>query len=132
MFENIESVKARHSNFGHFGRLLVETVLDFGINGRDESGPYFCGINCALNIGSYAIRLMGPCSTTTQRSVALNFAKSDGIILRINNNQKESKNQCFFDCSCISNYFEESERLWIAGKKPLKIESIAIVKSAKN
>ena len=31
-FEDIESLKARHSQFGHFGRLLVELVLDFGIN----------------------------------------------------------------------------------------------------
>ena len=91
VFEDLESVKARHSEFGHFGKLLVETVLDFGINrmkwnsqygpkpdGFETSqGPYFCGINCKLNIGSYAIRLMGPCSTSTQRSVALNFAKSN-------------------------------------------------------
>ena len=137
VFEDLESLKKRHSSFGHFGRLLAEAVLDFGINGKKETkgyerGPFFCGINCPLNFGTYAIRLLGPCSTSTQRSVALNFAKANGLILHLNNDGNESQNQCFFDCSWISSYFEESERLWIAGRKPLRIESIVIVKSAKN
>ena len=138
-FEDIESLKARHSQFGHFGRLLVELVLDFGINGfkNDDNpsyqrGPFFCGLNCPLNIGSYAIRLNGPCSTSTQRSVAVNFAKSNGVILKLNNDNSNAEDQCFFDCSWISNYFEESERLWIAGKRALRIVSIAIVQNAKN
>ena len=141
-FEDIESLKGRHSQFGHFGRLLVELVLDFGINGYKpnildnnpsyQRGPFFCGLNCPLNIGSYAIRLNGPCSTSTQRSVAVNFAKSNGVILKLNNDNLEAGTQCFFDCSWISNYFEESERLWIAGKRALRIVSIAIVQNAKN
>ena len=32
VFEDEESVKSRHSKFYHFGRLLVEAVVDFGIN----------------------------------------------------------------------------------------------------
>ena len=138
-FEDVESLKARHSQFGHFGRLLVELVLDFGINGYEskynpsyQRGPFFCGLNCPLNIGSYAIRLNGPCSTSTQRSVAVNFAKSNGVILKLNNDNVHAEDQCFFDCSWISNYFEESERLWIAGKRALRIVSIAIVQNAKN
>ncbi len=142
VFEDIESLKARHSQFAHFGRLLVELVLDFGINGYPHSrdthnpsfqrGPFFCGINCPLNIGSYAIRLNGPCSTSTQRSVAVNFAKSNGIILKLNNDTFHGREQSFFDCSWISNYLEESERLWIAGKHPLRIVHILIVRTAKN
>ncbi len=139
VFEDIESLKARHSQFAHFGRLLVELVLDFGINGYGHSwnpsfqrGPFFCGINCPLNIGSYAIRLNGPCSTSTQRSVAVNFAKSNGIILKLNNDTFRGRYQSFFDCSWISNYLEESERLWIAGQQPLRIVHILIVRTAKN
>ena len=139
VFENIESLKLRHSKFAHFGRLLVETVLDFGINGWKHSenpsyqkGPFFCGLNCPLHIGSYAIRLYGPCSTSTKRSVALNFAKSNGVILKLSNDTSDGEEQCFFDCSWISNFFEESERLWIAGLRPLRIVHIVIVRTAKN
>ena len=137
IFEDIESLKARHSKFAHFGRLLVETVRDFGINGRSETpdfekGPFFCGLNCPLNIGTYAIRLNGPCSTTTERAVAVNFAKSNGIILSLNNDTHNGRHEMFFDCSWISNFFEESERLWISGVSPLRIASIVIVRSARN
>lgn len=41
-------------------------------------------------------------------------------------------NQAFFDCSWISNYVEEAERLWIAGNYALRIVSIVVVQSAKN
>merc|ERR550532_2329865 len=83
VFEDLESLILRHSKFAHFGQLLTETVIDYGINGHVntvdyENGPFFCGINCPLNFGSYAITLKGPCSTSTVRSVALNFAKSNG------------------------------------------------------
>ena len=137
VFEELESLKRRHSAFAHFGRLLAEAVLRFGINGCErtkgyERGPYYCGLNYPLNFGTYAIHLLGPCSTSTQMMVALNFAKSKGILLTLNNDGFESQNQCFFDCSWISNYFEEDERLWIACEKALRIESIAIVENAKN
>ena len=140
IFEDIESLKARHSKFAHFGRLLVETVRDFGNNGVEdhiyspgfERGPFFCGLNCPLNIGTYVICLNGPCSTTTQWAVAVNFAKSNGIILSLNNDTYAASEEIFFDCSWISNFIEESERLWIAGVKPLRIASIVIVQSARN
>ena len=139
IFEDVESLKKRHSKFAHFGRLLVETVRDFGINGRDstpgfQKGPFFCGLNCPLNIGTYAIQLSGPCSTSSERSVALNFAKSNGMIMSLNNDAMDAKDEMFFDCSWISNYFEESERLWIAGstRDALRIMSVVFVKSAKN
>ena len=138
VFETMESVKQRHSHFAVFGRLLVELVWEFGVDGTErrgnEKGPFFCGLNCVLNIGSFAITLKGPCSTSTQREVAVNFAKSDGIILKLDNDTYRGSLQHYFDCSWISNYFEESERLWIAGRThlPLRIVSIVIVKNAKN
>ena len=131
VFEEFESVKLRHSEFANFGKLLVEAVLKFGVNRLfdEEKGPFFCGINTNLNIGYYAIRLMGPCSTSTARSVALNFAKSNGVILTLNNDGWAGQFQKCFDCSWISNYFEEAERLWIAGEYPLRIVTIVIVKT---
>ena len=136
VFESIESVIFRHSKFANFGRLLVEAVLDFGEKAGyrrgGELGPFFCGLSGNINIGSYAIRLEGPCSTTTQRTIALNFAKGDGVVLSLKNDSGEVREQTFLNCSWISNYHEEAERLWIAGTYPLRIVSIITVKTAKN
>ena len=138
VFESIESVIFRHSKFANLGRLLMELVLCFGENrhSNDAKGPFYCGINCVLNIGSFAINLKGPCSTSTVLAVALNFAKtvggSGGMILKLNNDSYSAHKQYLFDCSWISNYFEEAERLWIAGARPLRIASILIVETAKN
>ncbi|MCP4477426.1 MAG: hypothetical protein GY818_04980 [Planctomycetaceae bacterium] len=137
VFERIEKVMARHSEFAVFGRLLVELVTKFGSDGDvkwgGERGPFFCGINCILNIGSFAICFKGPCSTSTQRAVALNFAKESGVVVKVNNDSDMSSYQRFFDCSWISNYFEEAERLWIGGRSEcaLRIVSITIVRTAK-
>ena len=135
VFETMESVKKRHSQFAVFGRLLVQLVWEFGMKGKGGGkGPFFCGLNCILNVGSFAITLKGPCSTSTQREVAVNFAKSNGIILALDNDTLGASFEKSFDCSWISNYFEEAERLWIAGREhhPLRIASIVIVRSAKN
>ena len=139
VFESMESVKKRHSKFAIFSRLLVDLVLEFGTHGNGddlydeyEEGPFFCGLNCILNVGSFAITLRGPCSTSIRPEVALNFAKIDGIILKLDNDTFWGSRQTFFDCSWISCYAEESERLWIAAEYPLRIVSIVIVKTANN
>merc|ERR1719216_685553 len=36
VFEVLESLTLRHSKFAHFGRLLTETVIDYGINGMQD------------------------------------------------------------------------------------------------
>ena len=72
VFESLESVKQRHSQFAIFGRLLVELIFEFGTNGlphepyggANEKGPFFCGLNRIMNVGSFAITLKGPCSTS--------------------------------------------------------------------
>merc|ERR1712130_766331 len=137
VFEDLESLVLRHSKFANFGRFLVEMVVDHGVNGhlhtpQYERGPFFCGINCPLQFGSYAITFKGPCSTTTARSVSLNFAKSNGLNLCIQNDGALMKDQTFLNCSFFSNYFEESERLWIAGRLAQRLVSITMVQNAKN
>ena len=135
VFESIESVKQRHSHFAIFGRLLVELVVDFGSHDRCyhiEENPFFCGLDRVLNIGSLAVTLNGPCSTSAVGTVALNFATTTGVILKFENDAESVRRPKFFDCSWISEYFEESERLFIAGKFSLRIVSIIIVRSAQN
>ena len=131
VFASLESVRSRHSAFAIFGQLLVELVLEFGKNRKNgESGPYFTGINCVLNIGTFAIHLRGPCSTSTAREIASNFATECGMILELNNDS--ARYQSCFACSPISNFTEEAETLWIAGDEPLRIVSIYMMQTNKS
>ena len=133
VFETIESLIARHSQYAHFGRLLMEVVLSFGHNRsvNGAKGPFYHGIDREMNIGTYAIFLKGPCSTSTERIVALKFATEQGLILTLNNDSQSAEDQYSFDCSWISNFPEEAETLWIASDGPLRIASISLEKSNK-
>ena len=133
VFESVQSVMNRHSVFAIFGKLLVELVQDFGDNGKGgESGPFWCGINCVLNIGSFAICLKGPCSTSTAREIAINFADERGMILKLDNDSLSAQYQCCFSTPWISCFPEEAERLWVGGDESLRIASLLMVKTANN
>lgn len=131
VFESLESVAKRHSHWWWLGRILKESVHHFGTDGESDHGPYFCGLNVELYLPLGGITIYGPCSTTTARDVALNFSKSEGIVVKINTDGNHYGPRArFFDCSWISNYFEEAERLFLAEKYPLRIDGIIIVRTA--
>eukprot|EP01084_Bolivina_argentea_P101405 181816_1 len=52
--------------------------------------------------------------------------------MELQNDGFEAKKQRFFDCSWLSTYAEENERLFIAGKYRLKIPTIRIIETAQN
>eukprot|EP01084_Bolivina_argentea_P299260 515819_1 len=137
-YESLQSLKSRHSKFYHFSKGLVEAVNDFGIRGYgdkgiEERGPFYTGITTAIKIPSFVIYLKGPCSTTKIIEVAINFATRDGIVLSFQNDQiYEGYYQRFLDCSWISKYSDENERIFIAGNKRLRVESLRIIESRKN
>eukprot|EP01084_Bolivina_argentea_P088958 160612_1 len=140
-FEPLELLKKRHSKFHYFGKGLVEAVLDFGICGGSyeiqysdgEGGPFYSGVSLVMNIGSFSIYLKGPCSTSKDIEIAMNFAKRDGIIISFQNDVFfEGAYQRLFDCSWISHYTDENERLFISGYRRLRIETIRIIESGNN
>ena len=113
VFETLYSLKKRHQKYYHFAKHIVEAIKVWGIN-RDydkEHGPFYCGLSQVLNIGEFNIYLKSITSTSKDIEVAINFAKRDGCILQIDNDI--GIGQKMFDCSFISNYSEENERLWI-------------------
>eukprot|EP01084_Bolivina_argentea_P043418 80008_1 len=142
-WEPLESLKQRNSNYWHMSKLLRETVECFGDTGNfkynddgekisGERGPFYCGMSIVLNIPSFAIYLKGPCSTSKEMAVSLNFAKRDGIVIQLQNDSGNGSRQRFLDCSFVSNYVEEAEMLFIAGDYRLRIESIRIIETAQN
>ena len=140
-FETLQSLKKRHQKYYHFAKNIVEAIHVYGINGHKrhehdehEKGPFYCGLSVVLNIGSFAIYLKGPTSTTKDISVAINFAKRKGQIMELQNDTYRGQIQNMFDCSWISNYSEENERLWIGYQHMwrLRIESIRIIENNQN
>ena len=131
--ETEESVANRNSKFFHFSKLLTEAVQDFGIDGTKEKGPFYCGINCVLHFSSFAMIFYGPCSTSKQIEIAMNFSKSDGSIISLQNEGFGSF-QKFLDVSWISRFPEEDERVWIQGLNMmnLRMASIRIMRGSLN
>eukprot|EP01083_Nonionella_stella_P070504 188677_1 len=132
-----------------FSKFLSEAVSEFGLNGKGkwskdinnnnkwigtgEPGPFFCGISVIMHFPQFAIYLSGPCSTTKQEEIACNFAGETGIIIKLQNDTFMTKLLGrFFDCSFISNYVEEDERLWINTGVKLRMQTIKMVKSGNN
>eukprot|EP01084_Bolivina_argentea_P208698 355709_1 len=150
-FEPVKLLKYRNSKYWNLSKLLVEAVNDFGINGygewdgvdqinrwdaskyiNKEYGPFYCGMSSVMNISSFAAYLKGPCSTSKYIEIAINFATRDGIIMQLQNTGYEAEDQRFFDCSWISRYGEENERLFVAAEFRLQIESVIIIETTQN
>ena len=131
--ETNDSVAKRNSKFFYFSKLLCEAVNDFGTHGFEESGPFYSGINCVLHISSFAITFYGPCSTSKQIEIAMNFSKSDGSIIQLHNDGFGVA-QKFFDVSWISRFPDEDERVWVQGldMMALRMVSIRIMRGSLN
>eukprot|EP01084_Bolivina_argentea_P165124 286925_1 len=129
-FEPLSSVKARNQEYWWMSKLLRETVEIFGYglrwyHRRQEMGPFFSGVDRLMPVSSFSTRLCSPTSVTKQISVAYHFAKDEGMIIQLNNNgHRRSDMLCMFDCSWISRYREEDERLLFGGYEKIRIESI--------
>eukprot|EP01084_Bolivina_argentea_P248813 416282_1 len=86
-----------------------------------------------MNMSSFNIRLCCPTSTSCTISVAIKFSGEDGIIIQLNNPPVLPYQALTgFNCSWISRYNEEDERLFIGGQFPAKMESIRIRNTNQN
>eukprot|EP01084_Bolivina_argentea_P221203 374706_1 len=151
--EPVKLVMKRNSVFFHFSKLLIEAVNDFGMFGfggwteedaksdglrvcewEYEHGPFFCGITRILNVPSFAMKFCAPCSTSKHVEVAINFAKRDGMLLELNNDGLGGMLTKFFDCSWISRYPDENERLFVHCHRDfgLRMHTIRIIETANN
>ena len=136
--ESLTSIKKRNAKYWHSSKQFIEIVNVFGISDKEEygidnpngteKGPYFCGLNCLLSFPSYVTRFCGPCSTSKAQSVAVKFADETGVILKVMN---YDYNLHYFNCSWLSAFKEEEERVFVSGAVPIKIVNITIIDTAK-
>eukprot|EP01084_Bolivina_argentea_P101471 181914_1 len=138
--EPLSSIKNRNSKYYWLSRRLREAVQYYGQSGKksnyddtnSEIGPFYTGMNLILNMPSFAIRLCQPTSTSKQITVAVNFAKRNGMVIQLQNQFGVSQNLKFWDCSWIGRYKEEDERLFYGGRWRIQIESIRHIETHKN
>eukprot|EP01084_Bolivina_argentea_P088413 159626_1 len=145
-YETLTDIKNRNREFANWSKLLREAIELFGNCGWDkfesdewnndrnmQRGPFFCGLSSVMVFPHFNIRLYSPTSTSTCVEVAERFATDDGIVLQLNNNQpRNSFAACSWNCSWISNYTGEAERLWIGGHLSLRVETIKTMETSIN
>ena len=143
--ESFESVKNRNREFWFQSKYLRETVQVFGSmednkvlndGGFPQSwfdkGPYFSGLNRVVTIPQFALQLHSPTSTTKQIEVSANFAGRDGMVLQFNRGKDPIQRSLVmsFDCSWLSRYPDEDERLFMFGTDPIFVQSVQIIETA--
>ena len=112
--ETDEQLRQRNAEFREFGRLLAECVDCFGTILKDSNiRIFYHGVSRVMQFPSTVALLCSPTSTTTCVPVALRFSGMHGMILELENNK--SRNLRFFDCSILSKYSSEEERLFFQG-----------------
>merc|ERR1719491_478656 len=100
--------------------------------GDESRGPFYCGMGAVLNIPQFAIRLNGPTSTSLFIEVAMRFGGVEGMIIQLNNEENPACDERHFDCGWLSAFPEESECLWMGGRRMLKLESVRVVATQNN
>ena len=132
--EPLESINNRNSFYYHVSKALNEIVTLFGTDGLrgGESGPFWCGLNCVLNVPEFAISFYGPTSTTKTKEIAVRFAGETGMLMVMNNKEGESWKERFLNVKAFSSFAEEDERLFMGSTQYLTVESLVVVQTAKN
>eukprot|EP01084_Bolivina_argentea_P266660 452360_1 len=126
--------------FYYLSKTLRETVECFGNGGDDlythevEHGPFYCGMNRIMTLPTFSIRLCGPVSTSMQKTIGVRFADDNGMVIRLNNNGDSVSSGAlkFFNCSFMSSYKEEDERLFFGGMWMIRVETIIRVDTKQN
>ena len=92
------------------------------VYGNKEEKLFFHGISREMLFNSTYARFCGPTSTTTAISVAINFGGNNGIILELLNDG--NVDTFFFNCTVLSTFSNEEERLFIGGYTLIPFVSI--------
>eukprot|EP01084_Bolivina_argentea_P213259 362246_1 len=130
--ESDNSLKTRHSNYYHVGKLLRECVKMYGTKIEsmwNEYKIFYHGMSETLMLPtSIDCKMYGPFSTSVEWLVAVQFSNNKGLILEITPND-----DCvYFNCELISNFTSEKEKLFIGGCGAMQFTDIVQAPSAQS
>eukprot|EP01084_Bolivina_argentea_P174499 302279_1 len=148
--ETDDMLKLRHSNYYNLGKLLREVVECYG-SSNEYIGNYvsfYHGISIQCNFQSINTSINGPLSTSTDITVAMNFAtnrfEEKGMILELKlgyigwnigvsgSDNTVNNNYAFFECKVLSDYPAEQEIFFIGGMGQFKFQTIIDTTTAIN
>eukprot|EP01084_Bolivina_argentea_P005446 10261_1 len=123
--ENIDN----HNYFYHLGKLLKESVVNFGTPIRSGAiSKFYHGINQKLVpkeiVGALGkgISIYCPLSTSSSYAVAVNFtAGNQGLVMTFGGNTSKAK---YFSVDWLSDYANEREHLFLQNQHELQIKDI--------
>ena len=122
-----------HRNYYHLGKYLSTAVNSFGIDIK-VVGTFYHGINRKIYLPHYGstglshwIAMYGPLSTTSSFNVALNFATSNGVILKLSPCKFTYIFQCCYDCAWLSDFPIEE---YLLAQRPAGLTVTNIIESA--
>ena len=124
--ESDDALIARHSNFYHFGRLLRELIECFGRKIYNKNIVFYHGISDEMMFLETTMYFHAPLSTTTSIEVAIAYSNhnNNDYLLELADDDTVLGMARYFDCSWLSDFGNESEKLFIGGYKPLKIHTV--------
>eukprot|EP01083_Nonionella_stella_P089098 248585_1 len=129
--ETDQQLKDRNSAYHYWSKHLRETVEIYGqtVKSATKSQGFFHGVSF-MYFNKFVTTFCSPTSMTPQISVALCFC-GDGLILELQR-CPASRNLKYFDCSYLSCFSNEDERLFIGGDGELQFKSILWIKNNQN
>eukprot|EP01084_Bolivina_argentea_P251916 422699_1 len=110
---------------------MRETVECYGTTMEQSKIKVFYHGISMMYLDTFIVMLCCPTSTTAQLEVATTFADRNGIILELEKCALGHSLR-YFNCSLLSSYGSEDERLFVGGRYPLQLRSIRIVSNRHN
>eukprot|EP01084_Bolivina_argentea_P118358 210015_1 len=140
--ETDESLKKRHSNYAHLGKLLREFVECFGTKSNGIwnliEQPLFHGVDTEFQFETVRANIKGPFSCTTDFAVALNFSSHKGLIIELSLSRNwiygkdDSQKNAFIECYWLSDFSNEQELFFIGGFDDFHFNTIIKVANGAN
>ena len=127
--ETFGDQKRRNREYSNWSRLLRETVELFGTEMTNSKVDTFYHGVSKLIFSSFVSFFASPTSTTAQLEVATVFANENGLILEL---EKSSRSLKYFNCTWLSFYGSEDERLFCGGLFPIHFNSIRDMNTNEN
>eukprot|EP01084_Bolivina_argentea_P253653 426185_1 len=111
--ESDNEMTQRHREYSNWSKTLMETVNCYGtMMKRSNVSVYYHGVSLVY-FETFISKFNSPTSTTTKLTVAAIFAQNDGIVIEITDGTYGSEYIRHFNCSFISCFGNEDERLFI-------------------
>eukprot|EP01084_Bolivina_argentea_P269434 457924_1 len=128
--ETIYSLKKRNSYYFHWSKILRETVELYGTPiGESNIDVFYHGVSF-LHFDKFVTSFYSPTSTTKQLAVATIFSDSKGIVLELVQCMGTfNKLLTYFDCSIISAFGNEDEKLFFGGGPVIQFKSIRLMET---